>query len=830
MENLLFGKAPVSAKNPKVEVITVAQIYNMIKKDSELKKNTILIRKEQSHTERKKLKAQLLSYVLPFKYKELIRNSKNFESANCMFFEADDVKDIDKVIQDIEKDPLCCLLYTSVSGNGFKILVKLNTDVDEKYHLRVYNVLRLMINKRFDIVLDPSSKDMARVQYLSYDPNCIYNKDAIEVDALEIIKNLKIIDSADSDKAVQEDYNYDDAQIKRAIKHIRKNGYLDNKDEQLWWELSMSIASLGEAGREYFLLLSEDNPQYPEDTHQALNKRYDKFLKSWGNYHDEERILNMNSFFNKIHKVFNFKLPRTQGKHGKKSLEFLLADKFVYKYRDLLLYDHSKVGKGKGYGWYTWAGTHFELSKKGEVSDFYLKFIEDEKKISVEEAKKKKLSEKNLGMDDGTEDVPINVESVDNFSLVQIAKAESRRFRDLTLAWAGERDGLGVLPDELDKDQDLFCCLNGVIDLRTQQLLTHSPKYKITKISKTVYQKNAKCPNWENFINKISFNNSDIYKYIQEAVGYTLTGHTSEQCLFFLYGIGANGKSTFLEGLKLIFGDYQIHANYETFTNLSKDGNSHSEDVVRLKGSRLVISSEINANKPLNESVIKQVTGGDVITARDLHSSSIEFTPTFKLWIAGNHKPKIQNFDHGIKRRIFIIPFEYTFTPEEIRPQHEIINEFKQERSGILNWALEGTKRWVKQKHLNVPDIVLNTTKEYFLENNVIEQFLLECCSVIDKEQTKTRGITQDAKKLYLAYVDFINTINEPKLGRNSFYNRLEELGYKKEVTPKQQLAFKGLKLKEQFVNNNGDGYNQYSEEVEVIVNNKKIKIDKELP
>ena len=149
-----------------------------------------------------------------------------------------------------------------------------------------------------------------------------------------------------------------------------------------------------------------------------------------------------------------------------------------------------------------------------------------------------------------------------------------------------------------------------------------------------------------------------------------------------------------------------------------------------------------------------------------------------------------------IKRRIFIIPFEYRFTQEEIRPQHEIIAEFSSERSGILSWAVEGARRWFKRRGLKVPKEVLETTREYFLENNLIEQYLTERCTVYDKDDINTVGITDFAKDLYNSYLDFINDLNEDKLGRNQFYSRLEELGYKRAMSSNQQLTFRGIKLR----------------------------------
>lgn len=816
--NLLYGNPPVTTKNAELSVITFDKAYELIKKDKKLKAATEKIRSIKDHTEKKKAKATLLPYILPFKYSKLIRNASNFESANVLGFEVDHVENLEEVIEIVEKDPRVFMLYTSVSGDGFKFFVKLDCDVTSEYHLRLYNVFRLMFNKDFEITLDPSSKDMARVQYLSFDPNAYFNVKAEKLYATQVIEHLKIYDESPIDKKDADVYDYEDKDIKRAIKHIRKNGFLDNKDEQTWWELSMSIASLGEAGREYFLLLSQDHPLYPEDTHNSLNKRYDRFIQTWGNYHDEDRVLNMNAFFNKIEKLYKFKLPK-KNKEGKKSLELLLADKFTAKFKDLLLFDHSKTSKGKSYGWYFWDSKQFCLSKKGEISDYYLKFIEEEKTKAIQAAQEQKMKEDKIGMTDSTDDIPVNLETATALSLAQISKAESRRLRDLTLSWASERDGLGVLPDELDQDPELFNCLNGIINLRTGKAIDHTPKMKMTKLAPVIYQKNAKAHSWEQFILKISFGSVEIANYIQEAVGYSLTGHTSEQALFFLYGIGANGKSTFLEGLKLVFGDYQIHSNYETFTSIGRDGNSHSEDVVRLKGSRLVISTEINAHKSLNESVIKQITSGDTVTARDLHSSSIEFKPTFKLWIAGNHKPKIQNFDHGIKRRIFIIPFEYTFTKEEIRPQYEVIEDFKLERSGILNWALEGARRWFKNKRLAVPQAVLDTTQKYFLENNIIEQYLNDTCILFDKNKPNAIPLFDEAKTLYQTYLDYTNLVNEERLGRNQFYMRLEELGYKRDTLPGTgQLIFRGLKIKtgKEEITNSNNGTNKKKEKMQV--------------
>lgn len=782
MIKFLYGTPPVTEKKL-LTTKSLAEVVKEIKSDKELKNTTLSIRKAPEE-ERAQLKKTLLPYILPYNYSMPQRSAKYFISANCLMFETDHVENVDDVIAELKKNPHVLLLYRSVSNDGFKVLINCNTEVDKTYFKRVYNVVKLDLTSQYNVIFDPSSNDLVRVQFLSYDPSVYYNPKASPYDVSTVIKRLRLFDSTPTYKTgTKREVYYSAQDITDAINYIRENGFLEMRDEPLWWRLSMSLASLGEEGRDFFIQLSSNHPLYPNDTPKKLNKMYDQFLRTWGLYHDEHRLLNINSFFATIEKTFGYKPLKQQS--STRNLELVLTDKFVKKYRDVLLFDHSKTGRAKTYGWYIYNDGVFTLSQKGEISDYYLSMLEEEKEKTLAAEKQGKVIKTDI---DTSERL---------LTLAEIARAESRRFRDLTLTWAGEREGLGALPDEFDADNALLNVINGVINLEDGKLLPHSPAYKMTKHSPVVYQENAKCPTWESFVNKICYNNKEMVSYIQEAVGYSLTGYTSEQCLFFLYGIGANGKSTFLEGLKLIFGDYLIHANYETFTNLNRDGNSHSEDIVRLKGARLVVSSEINSNKSLNESMIKQITAGDTITARDLHSSSIEFKPTFKLWIAGNHKPTIHNFDKGIQRRLFIIPFEYVFQESEIRPQHEVLKEFEEEKSGILTWAIEGAKRWIKRKKLLIPQVVSEATSEYFLENNLIAQFLLDSC--ITKEDNPTNAsLMEEAKNLYQAYIAFTDRLNETRLGRNHFYKKLEELGYKRTMSSQQALSFKGVKLKDE--------------------------------
>lgn len=203
------------------------------------------------------------------------------------------------------------------------------------------------------------------------------------------------------------------------------------------------------------------------------------------------------------------------------------------------------------------------------------------------------------------------------------------------LKMAGE---IKVKDSQFDQDKYFFNAEKKTVNLRTGE--SYEPKQEdlITKKSLFVYDKEAKCPSWDMFLMQIFHNDYELIRFVQKAMGYSLSGNTSEQCMFILWGTGANGKSTFLNVLQNLFGDYATSTRTETFM---KKASEQSNDLARLRNTRLVIASEAEENKPMSESLIKQITGGDRITARFLYWEYFEFIPTFKIFMATNHKPKI---------------------------------------------------------------------------------------------------------------------------------------------------------------------------------------------
>jgi len=262
---------------------------------------------------------------------------------------------------------------------------------------------------------------------------------------------------------------------------------------------------------------------------------------------------------------------------------------------------------------------------------------------------------------------------------------------------------------------------------------------------------------------------ADMIQFLQRAVGYSLSGSIGEQCLFFLYGTGANGKSIFLETLKLITGDYGLAASAQTL--MATRSSSIQNDIARLAGARFVACGEIEDGTRLRESLVKDLTGGDTICARFLRREFFDFRPQFKLWIRANHKPQIRGSGEAIWRRIHLVPFAVQIPPAQRDP--DLLDKLRAELSGILGWAVRGCIE--HQRHgLATPAQVREATAEYRSEMDVIGEFLSERCE-------SEKNATVSAKDLYQAYRAWCEDSGTRPLSQRGFGLSLTERGYTKE-------------------------------------------------
>ncbi|MGO9048942.1 MAG: phage/plasmid primase, P4 family [Xanthobacteraceae bacterium] len=291
----------------------------------------------------------------------------------------------------------------------------------------------------------------------------------------------------------------------------------------------------------------------------------------------------------------------------------------------------------------------------------------------------------------------------------------------ITLARADQR--IAATVEQWDADPWLLNTPDGVIDLRTGKMRPHDPRDYMTKI--TGISPDASCPTalWQQFLSRIMGGDAALVTFLQRVSGYALTGLTREHVLFFLYGTGANGKSTFLAALISCIGDYHRTAAIETFTDSAND--RHPTEIAGLRGARLVTSVETEEGRRWAESRIKTLTGGDRVSARFMRQDFFEFTPQFKLLIAGNHKPGLRTVDEAIRRRLHLVPFSVTIPVEE--RDLELINKLKTELPGILAWMIQGCLDWQKQG-LSPPASVSDATAAYLDAEDSIAAWIEECC------------------------------------------------------------------------------------------------------
>lgn len=372
-------------------------------------------------------------------------------------------------------------------------------------------------------------------------------------------------------------------------------------------------------------------------------------------------------------------------------------------------------------------------------------------------------------------------------------KSASRGSLSAMLELAQSMPGIAIRPEELDADPWLFCCANGTLDLRTAELRPHRRHTLITKISPAKYDPRAECPYWMEFLRLIMGADEDedraerMIAFLQRAAGYCLTGDNSERVLFVPWGSGQNGKTTFLETIARIAGDYAMKAPRETI--MAKRENGPTNDIARLKGARFVYTSETQEGGRLDEEKVKDLTGEETIVARFLYAEHFEFRREFKLWLGTNHRPKIQGADEGIWDRVKLIPFVVRI-PDDRKQDRRIVNErLKAEWPGILRWCVDGVRDYLV-RGLGVPPEVTEATTEYRAEMDILARFLA------DRAITGP-GLTVPAGALYEAYRQWAQAGGERHpLTQTALGLRLTERHFEKKRDSSGRTVYTGIALR----------------------------------
>ena len=338
---------------------------------------------------------------------------------------------------------------------------------------------------------------------------------------------------------------------------------------------------------------------------------------------------------------------------------------------------------------------------------------------------------------------------------------------------------------EFDKEDMLLNTESGYVDLSNGELHDHDIDKKFSHQTVAEYSDNVDAPLWEKFLNQIFNNDEELIHYVQKAIGYSFTGSVDEQCLFILNGRGRNGKSVFSNVVSDVAGNYAKQMNVQTIVAKKNQSGSANSDIARLEGARIVTSSELNEGDRFDESLVKQLTGGDKILARFLYGSEFEYKPKFKIWMATNHLPIIRGTDDGIWRRIKIIPFNIQIPKEKVDKKLEY--KLKAEYTGILNWVVQGSLMW-QQEGLEDPEAVRQVIENYRAEMDPLDAFLEECC-------TTGQNYSIKARDMYDAYHEWAKESEEYKMSMTKFGREMSKKLLR--VKKRDGWCYVGLKLKE---------------------------------
>ena len=437
------------------------------------------------------------------------------------------------------------------------------------------------------------------------------------------------------------------------------------------------------------------------------------------------------------------------------------ADRMIDQFGSLIKYSYiNKV-------WYVFNGSYWEEDNGGKIHQLTDAMVESIKKETVE--------------------VPKDADENE----AQAIKKEFKKFVKHSRSNSAKKAVIDELkhrvpvnPDQFDRDKTLFNTANGFIDLASGELHDHDIKKLFSKESNSEYSDTASCDEWLRFLDQVFDHDQSLIDYVQKAIGYSMTGSIKEQLMFILYGNGRNGKSVFLETISNIFGSYAKTIQASSIM-VKQNNNGPNSDIARLAGARFVTSSEPNEGLRMDEGLVKQLTGGDKVVARQLYGKEFEFEPEFKLWLATNHKPIIRGTDDGIWRRIRLIPFTVQIPDNKV--DKDLKYKLARESTGILNWCVDGALKW-QREGLTTPDIITEASKGYRQEMDVLEAFISDCCDLYDIGTVK-------ASALYKAYRNWADENSQYRMSSTKFGQEMSSKVKRKRT--KHGNIYVGISLQE---------------------------------
>lgn len=416
------------------------------------------------------------------------------------------------------------------------------------------------------------------------------------------------------------------------------------------------------------------------------------------------------------------------------------AHRFNDRFGNIIRYSYNRKK------WYYWDGKVWRLDDSGEI---------------------KKLAD--IVCEDIKRDAFIESDEKTQMDLLKWANRTAQsRGKEAMIHECQHLDRVPVGVDEFDAYTDYINCQNGIVNLRNGELIPHDSNFMMSKMTNCEYDISGKPPKlWLSFLNDVTGGNKDLQRYIQKSIGYSITGSGEEQCAYFLYGVGNNGKSTFLDTISDMLGGYASNAQPETLMMKRFGTEGAGGDIARLKSARFVTTEEPTEGVRLNEGLLKQLTGGSRVTCRFLYGEEFEYTPEFKIWMATNHKPVIRGTDAGIWRRIKLIPFEVTIPKDKV--DKNLKYKLREEFPRILRWAVEGCMMWRKEG-IEDPTQVQEAVKEYKQEMDLLAGFIEQCIEIDYSSKDKIY-----APDMFKAYIKWAKENNEYEMSSKKFHSEISK-------------------------------------------------------
>lgn len=457
---------------------------------------------------------------------------------------------------------------------------------------------------------------------------------------------------------------------------------------------------------------------------------------------------------------------------------------FIRENTNLFLYDITVEQ------WLYWNDNHWRIDIANNV------FHEGINKVKLvyenEIPNQFELLEKYKGNQDLSDKYKSNIEKL-NKRLYAIS-THKRKVNVLKLSSHGT-ESLYVSGDKWDKKPHLLAFKNCVIDLNTGEEVESNPKDYIKTSIKFKYNKKAKCKKWKKFLFEVFNGDKELVNFVKRLLGYALSGKVTHHIYPIFWGEnGRNGKTTFFEILKWLLGDFicKIPSEFIMDSKFKKNAESPDAMLLSLQGKRIAWISETGKNDTLNVPKIKELSGGDTIVGRPPYGKqTIQFKPTHTLFTVTNRRPRIPSGDNAIWKRTILIPFLLSFVVDpkekwERKVNHNLMSELQEEGEGILNWIVEGYQDF-EQFGMDVPDIIIEQTKEYRKSEDIIGQFIEETCSTVDPDAFTT------GKDLRNAYHQWCEDNGYKPLGTKNFTSEMKKRKDIKYSTKMNTRGFLGI-------------------------------------